>query len=105
MIVDNNAMIHFMITVKDIEKLAELSRIKIPEAEKESLVKEIDAILAYVEQIKSAARNKEKSDELGAVRNIMRDDTNAHESGIHTEKILAEAPKREGDYLKVKKIL
>ncbi len=98
-----------MISVEDIDKLAELARIRIADGEKEGLVKEIDSILAYVAQIKGASLRvsggKEERDEPGAVRNILREDTQAHESGIYTERLLAEAPKREGDYVKVKKIL
>lgn len=94
-----------MISVSDIEKLAELARIRVPDAEKEALIKEIDAILAYVEQVRQAAGDKEKSDELGAVRNVLREDAEPHESGIFTEAILREAPSRQDNYIKVKKIL
>lgn len=108
-----------MITKDDIEKLAKLARIEIPDPEKESLRKEIDAILEYVAQIKEASglgsvevglpaqgesptsSNQEKS----TVRNVFRADENPHESGINTETLLTEAPEREGQYIKVKKIL
>lgn len=100
-----NAMIVYMITVKDIEKLAELARISIPEVEKEGLVKEIDSILTYVEQIKTASQNVVNEQSVGSVSNVMREDDGSHESGLYTEKILKEAPRREGDYFKVKKIL
>jgi hypothetical protein len=35
----------------------------------------------------------------------MREDGEPHESGIYTQKILEQAPAREKDYIKVKKIL
>jgi hypothetical protein len=35
----------------------------------------------------------------------MREDTDPHESGIYTDKITAQFPARDGDYLKVKQIL
>jgi Asp-tRNA(Asn)/Glu-tRNA(Gln) amidotransferase C subunit len=35
----------------------------------------------------------------------MRGDEEFHESGIYTEKILEQAPAKEGGYIKVKKIL
>ena len=35
----------------------------------------------------------------------MREDDNPHAGGIYTEAVLNEAPEREGDYIKVKKIL
>jgi len=43
-----------MIEIKDIEKLAELSRINISNEEKEVFAGEIESILNYVDQIKLA---------------------------------------------------
>jgi aspartyl-tRNA(Asn)/glutamyl-tRNA(Gln) amidotransferase subunit C len=97
-----------MITTQDIQKLAELSRIKIAPEEQESLRSEIESILGYIDQIKKATQasvDDEKSGDVSALRNIMREDGAPHASGIFTEKILSQAPAREGNYLKVKKIL
>lgn len=93
-----------MITITEIEKLAELSRIELATHEKEALRGQFDAILGYVDQIKQVT-NATVIPVVGDLRNVMRPDTNPHESGIHTEAILANAPAREGNYLKVKKIL
>jgi Asp-tRNA(Asn)/Glu-tRNA(Gln) amidotransferase C subunit len=35
----------------------------------------------------------------------MRDDNGAHESGEYSKEILEQAPNKEGNYIKVKKIL
>lgn len=95
-----------MISVKDIEKLASLARIKLPDGEKESLGGEIDSILEYVGQIQSASADAgvDSSKNLPEHRNAFRADSDAHESGVNTEALLAEAPEREGNYLKVKDI-
>ena len=99
-----------MIDIKDIEKLAELSRIKLKDAEKAQMQKEISSVLTYVDQIKnvkgdiSAATDREKQAKQ-KVRNVLREDANPHESGIHTDIILDDAPRKEGKYFKVKKIL
>jgi len=92
-----------MITVKDIEKLAELARLKISDEEKKHLASEIESILTYVSQIKDAASRG--TQEVSHHRNVMRLDSVYHESALFTEAILKEAPDREGDYIKVKKIL
>jgi aspartyl-tRNA(Asn)/glutamyl-tRNA(Gln) amidotransferase subunit C len=101
--------IYIMITPEEIEKMAELSRIKITDEEKAQFSKEIDAILAYVADINKAAvevaRGGSGAPEPGAVRNVLRDDSATHEPRAHTGAILAEAPARDGDYIKVKKIL
>ena len=94
-----------MITIKDIEKLAELSRIAISPEEKESFRKDMDSILGYVDQVQKVSANLSEEKKAGLVRNVMREDSNPHESGIHTETLISAAPKRQGNYLKVKKIL
>ncbi|MDR3557981.1 MAG: Asp-tRNA(Asn)/Glu-tRNA(Gln) amidotransferase subunit GatC, partial [Candidatus Pacebacteria bacterium] len=92
-----------MISKKDIENLANLARIRLSEEEKESLAKDVDSILAYVDQIK-AAPIKDFKPQPGSVKNVMRDDAVANTSPEDRERLLDEAPKREGDYVAVKKI-
>lgn len=101
-----------MIEIKDIEKLANLARINIAEEEKEKVRKDINSILEYVSQVSeaetlaaSADVATSKTDHAAMVQNVLREDVNPHESGMYTEKLLAEAPEREGNYVKVKKIL
>ena len=95
------------ISDKDIEKLGDLARIKLSEEEKETLKIDIEAILGYVSQIKEVSSDIERdmSGKNETLINVMREDENPHESGLYTEKILENAPEREGDYIKVKKIL
>lgn len=93
-----------MIEIPDIEKLAKLSRIKLSEAEKESLRKEIDSILGYVAEIQGVLIKTGDFDKPDR-RNVFREDGNPHESGKYTEQLLAEAPQKDGGYFRVKKIL
>lgn len=92
-----------MITKKDIQDLASLARIKIEDAEAESLTSEIDSILDYVSQVKNISVSSIK--EASILKNVMRDDLVTHKAGEFTETLLSSAPEREGNYLKVKKIL
>jgi len=86
--------------------LAKLARIEIGNEEAESLSHEFDAILGYVGEVKSVTNNSQlTTDKNNTMRNVMREDANPHESGIYTEKMLEQAPAREGNYIKVKKIL
>ena len=91
--------------IKDIEKLAKLARIELTEEEKSKYLKDIGAILNYVDQIKGAVAQVGEEKKAGELRNVMRDDSGENMSGINTGDIVAEFPKKEGDYLKVKKIL
>lgn len=96
-----------MIEKKDIEKLAKLARIKVTDAEIESFQKEIDPILGYVSELSAIelrAKNTPEKEEL-SVYNVLREDGAPHEGGAYTEAILTQAPGREGNFLKVKKIL
>jgi aspartyl-tRNA(Asn)/glutamyl-tRNA(Gln) amidotransferase subunit C len=94
-----------MISVKDIEKLAELARIKLPEDEKQGLTKEIDSILTYVDQIKKATVDVDYTPVPGAVHNVFREDTATTTSAEDRERLLDEAPHREGEFIAVKKII
>lgn len=100
-----HAKISPMITVKEIESLAALARIKLDDSEKQGLTKEIDSILAYVDQIKKATVDMDYTPLPGAVHNIFRDDTIQPISAGDREGILNEAPDREGEFVAVKKII
>ena len=103
--------------------LAKLARIEVSDDEAENLSHEFEAILNYVGEVKNVTNiqhsnmlksggvlnvtNIQHSNILKSVGvlNVMREDVNPHESGLYTEKILEQAPTREGNYIKVKKIL
>lgn len=93
-----------MITLQDIEKLATLSRLSLTDTEKEKYRGEIDSILGYIDILKKVSTGKPVP-VMSKNKNVLRDDENPHEPGIYTEKLLDLAPKRDGQYVKVKKIL
>lgn len=94
-----------MIAKKDIEKLAELARIGLNESEKDKLEKDVNSILDYVGQINTAKVDMSAVSRVGSVKNVMREDVVLNETGENKEVLLNEAPKRECDYVSVKKIL
>lgn len=94
-----------MIELKDIEKLAELSRIRVSDAEKEIFLRDIESILGYVAQIKKVAGNEQVSLSELESKNVFREDANSHISGQFTEVLLKCVPEKENGYIKVKKIL
>lgn len=89
----------------EIEKLAELSRIEISNEEKDSLLKDLQRILEYVDQIKEVKIPSDRTASPAHPLNVMRADEKPHEKGLYTEAILREMPETEGGYLKVRKIL
>jgi len=92
-----------MITKKDIQNLANLARIRIEDSEADSLTSEIDSILEYVKQVENISTLEVEG--VPIPRNVMRDDVVTHQPDQYTEAILSNAPSREGNQLKVKKIL
>jgi aspartyl-tRNA(Asn)/glutamyl-tRNA(Gln) amidotransferase subunit C len=90
---------------EDIERLAKLARIEVTEVEANALAEDITSILGYISEINDMTGSSEGEKRLGAVYNVFREDTEPHESGLYTEALLAEAPERDGQYFKVKKIL
>jgi aspartyl-tRNA(Asn)/glutamyl-tRNA(Gln) amidotransferase subunit C len=97
------AIVKVMITTNEVKHLADLARIEMLPGEAEKMTSEIDSILGYVGQI-----NETTGDVIRVVpplRNVMREDVPTNASLEYTEKLLDNAPGREGNYLKVKKIL
>lgn len=96
------------ISTEDLNKLAELARLRFDSAELESFSKDIDSILSYVKQVQEVAIGEISNRPAGVyalLENQMRRDENPHPAGEFTEKILGQAPQRDGNYFKVKKIL
>ena len=94
-----------MLTVKELEHLATLSRIELSDADKQSLIKEFDSILGYVDQLKKVKVDMDEAGRVGAVKNVTRPDIAESVSDADRERLLAEFPHREGDYVAVKKII
>lgn len=90
---------------EDILHLGKLSRIKISDDEAEKLLGDIDAVLSYVSVIDEITADTGVTKKVGAVYNVFREDVVTVEAHEHTETLLAEAPKRKGQHLAVKKIL
>jgi aspartyl-tRNA(Asn)/glutamyl-tRNA(Gln) amidotransferase subunit C len=89
----------------DIQRLAALARIELTDAEAEGFAPEVSSILGYVSDIKEITGDAPEEKVIGALYNVMREDTNPHEPGLYTEDLLAAAPGRDGQFVKVKKIL
>lgn len=94
-----------MASAEDVQKLAALARLTIPEEKLASFAKEFDAILAYVGTLDELSLPSSEKRTLPVVRNVFREDGEPHEAGKYTEKIVAQFPEKEGNSLKVKQII
>lgn len=93
-----------MITVKEIEHLANLARIKLTDTEKQALTKEFDSILGYIDQLKKVQVSLENENRMTMVKNVSRTDEAVNTTKEDRERLLNEAPQRVDDYIAVKKI-
>lgn len=96
-----------MISREEIQKLAELARLKLTESEEISLQKDISNILEYVGQV-SATAVSGGGVSYTPLSNVMRADSvrDAHDPLAAKREALLEAlPRREGDYAAVRKII
>ena len=100
------------ISEKDVNNLATLARIKMEPSEVAEIAKDLESILQYIDTIKKATTGGAgKQAERGqaasdfAVRNVVREDEARETVGEDRERLLSSAPKREGDFIAVKKIL
>jgi aspartyl-tRNA(Asn)/glutamyl-tRNA(Gln) amidotransferase subunit C len=94
-----------MITKDEVQKLADLAHLAVAPDELERIAGEMDAILGYVSEIDTLSDAEVAPQETLPLRNVMREDVVHNEPGMYTEAITAQFPARDGDLLRVKKIL
>lgn len=91
--------------IADIQHLARLARIRVSDDEAGKLKTDIEAVLEYVSVVNDITADSGITKKVGAVYNVFRPDEATNVPGAETETLLKEAPDRDGDYLRVKKIL
>lgn len=97
-----------MITLKEVEKIAELTRLGISEEEKEKFAGDLSLILGYVQKLSEV--NIEKIEPITGGTNlesVVRKDDETKDISTDEMKadILAAAPDKENGYFKVPSIL
>jgi len=92
------------ITKQEVEKVANLARLEITQAEKEAFAKQLSQILTHVETLKQFDTTgiEPTATVLGQV-NVFRDDV--IRPSLPVDKALGNAPAREGDGFSVPKII
>jgi aspartyl/glutamyl-tRNA(Asn/Gln) amidotransferase C subunit len=93
-----------MIDLKDIDNLAELSRLELSAEEKAGYAVDLSNILGYIDEIKKVDVGGVKSPNE-AMLNIMRDDVVTTVTGSNTDLLVKASADNDGQYIKVKKVL
>jgi len=87
-----------------VRKVAKLARLEISDAEVQEFAGQLSAIIEYVEKMNQLnTQGVEPLAHCLPISNVFREDAAKESPG--TEKILANAPDRDGDFFKVPKIL
>lgn len=94
-----------MISRKDVQQLSKLARLRADEREVEDLTADLEEILKYVSQLEQARSGEGEGAESALHRNVFREDGEPHESGVYTEVLMRLAPKAEGGYFYVDKVI
>ncbi|MBA3065646.1 Asp-tRNA(Asn)/Glu-tRNA(Gln) amidotransferase subunit GatC [bacterium] len=89
--------------IEEIKKIAKLARIEIPENQLEDFAGEFNKILEYFKKLDSAPTEGVEPF-LFEEANVWRDDRHFANPAAR-EIILANAPEKQGDFFKVKKVL
>lgn len=92
-----------MTSPEDVQKLAALARIGVPEERLPSLAEEFSKIVEYIDQL--ANLSVTEGAPLLPYENVLRKDGEPHEKGVWTDALVAQFPERDGNYLSVKKII
>ena len=92
------------ITEKEIDRLAELSKLKFDDAEKSAIAEDMTKIVTFVEKLSSLDTDNVEplifmTDEVNVLRE---DDAELH---INQKEALKNAPLKDSDYFKIPKVL
>jgi aspartyl-tRNA(Asn)/glutamyl-tRNA(Gln) amidotransferase subunit C len=87
-----------------VRKVAKLARLELADSEIEEFTVQLSAILDYMEKMNELdTTNVEPLAHCLPINNVFRDDS--IKASLGTEKTLANAPQRDGEFFKVPKIL
>ena len=92
------------VSKKDVDYIKELARLRVSEEETEGLVKDLNSILKYVDQLKELDTDAvEILVNPLYLENVFREDV--VEGSLSSEDFLRNAPERVEDYLKVPSVI
>ena len=89
-----------------IEHILKLSRLKLPEKEKEKIEKEFSAVLKFVKKIQDVDVSMvEPLKHIEEIKNIIREDEEVEKKEEKNQKLVNLAPDKKESYIKTKQIL
>lgn len=93
-----------MVTIKDVDKIAQLAKLKFSDDEKLKLQKDLNQVLEYIDELNELnLDNVEPLENINETENILREDVTV--KWLTTEEALKNAPAKTGKFFKVPKVL
>ena len=94
-----------MISKEEVEHIAKLARLELTEKETEKMQKDLSAILDYFDLLKKAPLLRQGfAGQAHKIENKLRKDEILSKDNSVAEKLIAAAPDKKDDYIKVKAI-
>ncbi len=94
-----------MISKDEVKHIAKLARLELTETEISKMQTDLSSILDYFDILKKAPKVAESKKEKGILRNNLRRDEALPRPASLAGNLVAGAPAKQGDYIKVKSIL
>ena len=92
------------ITMQEVEQVARLARLALSDAEKESMRRELDGILSYIDKLRALdTEGVPPTSHAVPMTNVMREDEPV--PSLPQADMLANAPDRSGEFFRVPKII
>jgi aspartyl-tRNA(Asn)/glutamyl-tRNA(Gln) amidotransferase subunit C len=91
---------------EELETTAFLARIDVKEEEKQQYLKDLNAMMEYIEILqKPSVSSLKPTTHITKLRNVWRDDVVKPSSQQTIDALLEAAPQREGNFYKIKKVI
>ncbi len=91
---------------QEIKKIADLARLELTDKELEIYGSQLSDVLGYVDQLQEVdVTGIEPTAQVTGLENVMREDTVEEWPKDEVESALAQAPSKEGKFIKVKRVL
>jgi len=92
------------ITMQEVEQVARLARLALSDAEKESMRRELDGILSYIDKLRALdTEGVPPTSHAVPMTNVMREDEPV--PSLPQADMLANAPDQSGEFFRVPKII
>ena len=91
---------------QEIQHIAKLARLELTDEELEKYGGQLSAVLNYIDQLKEVdVKGVEPTAQVTGMENVLREDEARDWDKKEIEEALADAPEREGRFIKVKRVI